>query len=251
MPYAFGWKPSLPDHRDLKYAAPRHISIALPSRVDLRDQMPAVYDQGNLGSCTGHGTAAILHFLEMKQKKPAIFTPARLAIYYCTRILEGTVFEDSGASIRNAIKAIARWGFCDENLYPYDISKFKDKIPSSVYGAMWHERINQYLSVNQDESDIKSVLASGNLVTFGFTVYSSFISNEVAATGIMPMPQINERIQGGHCVTLVGFNDDTRMFITRNSWGEGWGQKGYFMMPYDFLLNRDFCDDFWTIQQIP
>lgn len=247
----YGWRPDLPDHRDFKYSVPHHLMVSLPPVVDMRNVMPAVYDQGDLGSCTAHGTSAILHYLEMKQKKANPYIPARLAIYFNTRVLEGTVGYDSGASIRNAIKAVVRWGFCNESLWPYDISKFKVPPSKQAYGAMWHERVTQYQSVYQDLYHLKSVLAGGNLFTFGFTVYESFESQELADTGVMPMPKPSEQVLGGHCVTAVGYDDTKSQFIIRNSWGDGWGEHGYFRMPYDFISRSVYSSDFWVISQIP
>lgn len=244
----YGWHRDMPDPRDLKYVAPHMAS--LPDNLDMRDQMPDVYDQGNLGSCTAHATSAIIHFLEIKEQKPKVFQPARLAVYYNTRVLEGTVNYDSGASIRNSIKSVVKWGFCDENLWPYQISKFKRKPNQRVYKESLPNRVTQYETVDQDLNTLKTCLAAGNLFTFGFSVYDSFESDEVSSTGIMTMPHANENILGGHAITAVGYDDHKQWFIIRNSWGHNWGDKGYFYMPYAFIQNHQYCDDFWTIKSV-
>ena len=48
----------------------------------------------------------------------------------------------------------------------------------------------------------------------------------------------------------VGYDDSTREFIVRNSWGTTWGIKGYFMMPYAYLMDTNLADDFWTIRTV-
>lgn len=247
----YGWHRPLPmpATRFPLFTAPH--MMELPSSVDLRPEMPPVYDQLSLGSCTCHGTSAICHYLEMKKGKANPFVPDRLGIYYCTRILEGTVHQDSGASVAHAVQALARWGFCNESLWPYDIHQFDVNPPHNVYGAMWHGRLIKYATINQSLNDLKAVLATGNLFTFGFTVYESFESDAVAKTGIMPLPQPREQVVGGHCVCCVGFSDENQWFIVRNSWSNQWGDKGYFYMPYSFLLDISYCDDFWTITEIP
>ena len=83
-----------------------------------------------------------------------------------------------------------------------------------------------------------------------WTVYASFESPEVAKTGIVPMPSTNEQVVGGHAVMAVGYDDSTREFIVRNSWGTTWGIKGYFMMPYAYLMDTNLADDFWTIRTV-
>ena len=64
------------------------------------------------------------------------------------------------------------------------------------------------------------------------------------------MPSKDEKCLGGHAIMAVGYDDDKKVFIIRNSWGVEWGDKGYFYMPYEFILNKDLCSDFWVIQRI-
>ena len=75
---------------------------------------------------------------------------------------------------------------------------------------------------------------------FGFDVYDSFESDTVAATGIVPMPGPDESCLGGHCVYCVGYDDGNLSFLCVNSWGNGWGQKGLFQMPYAYLTDKPF-----------
>jgi C1A family cysteine protease len=95
---------------------------------------------------------------------------------------------------------------------------------------------------------MKACLASGYPFIFGFTVYDSFESDAVAKTGIVPMPSKTELVLGGHAVMAVGYDDSKKWFIVRNSWGEDWGDKGYFYIPYDYLTNKNLASDFWTIK---
>ena len=186
----FGWRPDLPDIRDamLVVAPP----AALPAVVSLRSQMPPVYDQGQLGSCTANSIGAILEFNELKQKEPTAATPSRLFIYYNERLMEGTVKEDAGGEIRDGIKSVAQVGAPPETLWPYVIAQFATKPSAAAYTeARKHEAI-RYSRVAQDQTSIQNVLALGFPISFGFTVYASFES-DVGANGIVPMPQPQER----------------------------------------------------------
>jgi C1A family cysteine protease len=78
-------------------------------------------------------------------------------------------------------------------------------------------------------------------------VYDSFESPEVASTGEVPMPGADEQLRGGHAVLAVGYDDSTQRFLVRNSWGDQWGDGGYFTMPYEYLTNPDLAQDFWAI----
>jgi C1A family cysteine protease len=246
----YGWVRDLPDHRDALYSAPVEGLQALPPKVDLRGQCPPVYDQGQLGSCTANGIAAAIEFDQMKEKLKQVFVPSRLFIYYNERSIEGTVNSDSGAQIRDGIKSVAKQGACDEKLWPYDIAKFADKPPAAVYKAAKEHAAVSYQRLVQMLAQMKGCLASGYPFVFGFTVYESFESPEVAKTGQVPMPQSTEGVLGGHCVMAVGYDDGAQRFIIRNSWGTTWGMQGYCTMPYPYLAQSDLSSDFWTIRVV-
>lgn len=248
----YGWLPDLPDHRDLRYAAVRHAALAkpVPTSVDLRAQCPPVYDQGELGSCTANAIGGAFEFELMKQKLP-VFTPSRLFIYYNERVLEGHVKDDSGAQIRDGVKSVATVGVCDEAGWPYLVTKFAKKPTKSLYTKAKKNLAIQYTRLNNTAiNELKTCLASGNPFVFGFTVYQSFEGDKVAKTGVLTMPSKTESAIGGHAVMAVGYNDARKAFIVRNSWGDAWGEKGYFHMPYDYITSTDLADDFWTISQV-
>jgi len=83
---------------------------------------------------------------------------------------------------------------------------------------------------------------------FGFTVYTSFESPEVAKNGHAPLPAAGEQQIGGHAVMAVGYDDSAERVTVRNSWGTDWGIKGYFTMPYDYISDDNLADDLWTVR---
>jgi len=245
----YGWVPDLPDHRDQKFFAPPPPG-GLPPSVDLRPQCPPVYDQGQLGSCTANAIAGAIEFDQMKQKLADVFPPSRLFIYYNERVIEHTVDTDAGAMIRDGIKSIAKQGAPHEKLWPYTISKFKTKPAAKAYAdARKHEAV-LYQRVTQDRDQLRGCLASGYPFVFGFSVYESFESDAVAKSGTVPMPKSGEKQLGGHAVVAVGYDDEQSRFIVRNSWGTSWGKSGYCTIPYDYLLDSNLADDFWTIRVV-
>jgi len=255
----YGWRPDLPDHRDFLYAAPPPVLTALPSNVDLRPNCPPVYDQGQLGSCTGNAIAGAIEFAEMKEKLPAL-TPSRLFIYYNERVIEHDVQFDNGAQIRDGIKSVAKQGVCTETCWPYSDQNtdpapcpqcpYAQKPPQKCYDEAKQHKIKVYQRLTPAQTNLKGCLASGYPFVFGFTVYASFESPEVVKTGIVPMPASGEAVVGGHAVVCVGYDDSKQQFIVRNSWGTGWGISGYFMMPYAYLTDPGLADDFWTIRLV-
>ena len=246
----YGWIPDIPDFRDYQYKAPVHISTALPESVDLRPQCPQVLNQGELGSCTSQAIANAHYFDHVKQKEPGAFLPSRLFIYYNERVIEGTVNEDSGAMIRDGIKSVAKQGACRESLWPYNISKFRKRPPCECYTEAVKHTAIEYRRVSQTLNDLQACLASGYPFVFGIAVYDSFESNQVAHTGIVPMPSRDEQMLGGHCILAVGYQNSTRQFIIQNSWGTDWGINGYCLIPYDYMLNGGLSSDFWVINKV-
>jgi C1A family cysteine protease len=245
----YGWIPDVPDQRDHLYAAPPRYLAALPAKTDLRRRCPPVYDQGNLGSCTANAIAAAVEFDRIKQGLPD-FVPSRLFIYYNERKIEGTVAIDSGAMIRDGIKSVASDGACPEPEWPYVIASFAKRPPAKCYRDARLDRAISYQKILKDLNQMKGCLASGFPFIFGFTVYESFETPAVAKTGHVPMPGWMERAVGGHAVLAVGYDEVRKWFLVRNSWGTRWGIKGYFTMPYAYLLQPGLSEDFWTIRLV-
>src|SRR5437868_4277162 len=245
----YGWIPDVPDQRDHLYSAPAQYLMALPASTDLRKECPPVYNQGALGSCTANAIAGAIEFDGRKQKV-SDFVPSRLSIYYNERLIEGTVPIDSGAMIRDGIKSVASDGVCPEPEWPYDITKFARKPTAKCYADAKLDRAVSYQSIIQDLNQMKGCLASGYPFVFGFTVYQSFESAAVRKSGHAPMPGWGERPVGGHAVMAVGYDDAKQWFLVRNSWGAGWGMKGYFTLPYTYLIQSALATDFWTIRLV-
>jgi C1A family cysteine protease len=244
----FGWIPQHPDIRDRKLPL---MVRKLPESVDLRSQCPSVVDQGNLGSCTANAIASAYEFEHLKQNL-GDFVPSRLFIYYNERVIEHTVKSDSGAMLRDGIKSIGKGdkgkGVCSESLWPYNINRFASKPCNKCFTEALKDQAIEYMAVQQTPAQLKGCLADGYPIVFGFTVYSSFMN--IGYDGIMPMPKPDESIEGGHAVMCVGYDDSKQVYIIRNSWGTGFGDKGYFYMPENYMHDPDLCDDFWVIKLV-
>ena len=241
----YHWTRDKVDKRDYLYAP----TIAkISTYVDLRPYCSSIEDQGRLGSCTGNAIAGAIELLMKRNNKFADIS--RLFIYYYERLLENTVNYDSGAYIRDGIKACYTYGAATENLWPYDISKFRNRPNIDAVNDAKKRKVKLYERVT-DFNGVINAIDNGYPVTIGFDVYSSFDSPTVARTGIMPYPNLKkEKLLGGHAVLIVGYNKNNDTFIVRNSWGKYWGDNGYFYMPFQVIKNNTMSGDFWVIKSI-
>jgi C1A family cysteine protease len=244
----YGWTPDLPDNRDLAYPEAPKV-VHLPDVVDLRPQCPPVVDQGALGSCTANAIASAYDFERGRQGLP-FMSPSRLFIYFQERDMEGTVDFDSGAQIRDGVKAIVNQGLCPESDWPYDISQFTVKPPQPCYDTALQNQALKYRRISNNLMTMMSCLATGLPFVYGFSVYDSFESDLVASTGVMNMPTATESVIGGHAVMAVGYDRPKQMFLVQNSWSTSWGIGGYFWMPFIYLANPNLADDRWVISQV-
>lgn len=252
--HAYGWVPDVPDHRDRLYAAPLASVQTLPLSVDLRSKCPKeIYDQGRLGSCTANAIAAAIEFDLMKQHASKVFTPSRLFIYFNERLMEHSSSSDAGAQIRDGVKSVAKLGAPPETAWPYDDRNpgpFQERPNDKAYAEALNHQVTSYQRVLRSLNQLKGCLAAGFPFLFGFSVYESFESPEVAHSGHAPMPQPKESLLGGHAVLAVGYDEEQHRFLVRNSWGPHWGKGGYFTLPYAYLLDEDLSQDFWTLRTL-
>jgi|GEM_PF-1065536 len=245
----YGWKPSLPDPRDI----PADTSeLPIQAEVDpRREYMTKVYAQLRLGSCTANAVAAAIDAdCIVSGENPKL--PSRLWIYALERLVEGSSLrQDTGAYGRDGFKVARNIGIVPEVEWPYS-----DKI--AVWSqdprmtAMWNKRQktkHPYKAVPRNLSSIRRVLSNKQTIAFGFSVFESFESQQVTDTGLMPHPDTTaEKALGGHEVLMVGYlKDEPHHALCRNSWGFRWGLDGYFLMPWTVILDRNLSGDFWTI----
>ena len=287
---SMGWLPDYPDFRDyteetqevlrlvdpdgigrnanriIPEAKRRGTKVAadkLPSSVDLRPWCSPVEDQGMLGSCTANAGVGIIEYYE--RKAFGRHTDAsRLFLYKVTRNLMKAK-GDTGAYLRTTIGAMVLFGVCPEDYWPYTDSETAfDKEPNAfTYAFAANFQTIKYFRHDPPNTDpgklltkLKTWLAKGHPAMFGFTVYNSI--EQADKTGRIPFPSPKEKIEGGHAIVAVGYDDKMKIknthnktettgaLLIRNSWGEGWGEQGYGWLPYDYV-RKGLAEDFWTI----
>lgn len=243
----YGWRRDLPDPRDHFWGFSLEDRLRpIPPADSLRDEMPDVYAQLKLGSCTANAIGACVEHQQMKQGDAPV-TPSRLFIYWNERSIEGNTDSDSGAQIRDGMKVVSQLGAPPETDWPYDISRFTEKPPLQAYTDAKKYRA-VYGRVVQSAHSFQASVVARRPVVFGFAVFESFES--IGSDGIMPIPDFQrEKCLGGHAVVITGYKliNGHLYFEVRNSWGEGWGDGGYFWMPAEYAITPQLCSDFWHI----
>lgn len=275
-----GWIPDLPDFRDYtdetagvrEILAPTGIvptqgrsrgRSRLAASADLRAWASPVEDQGGLGSCTAQAGAGLIEYYERKSFGRHVES-SRLFLYKATRNLMKSK-GDSGAYLRTTMGAMAIFGVPPETYWPYtdDEAGFDKEPPAFCYAFAQGYRTLLYYRHDPAGTTggallerIKTYLAAGHPAMFGFTVYSSI--DQAGTSGLIPMPFGRERIEGGHAVVAMGYDDEKVVanahggspcrgaLLIRNSWGPGWGEKGYGWLPYAYVL-KGLAEDFWSV----
>lgn len=240
MPMKYPVRKDKPDSRDYHY---KSTGRSIRDQVDLRTWASPVENQLELGSCTGQAVVGAYELL-LNQKFPTLFKDlSKLFVYYNARLLGGNVLEDEGAYLRDAIKAVKKYGICDETVWPYIIENFDISPTESSYTDAKKRNIKNYYRV-YTVNEMLDALNQNYPIIIATLVYDSFDS-VAGTTGVVPMPKAEEHVQGGHAMCLVGYNMRKRLFLARNSFGEDWGFKGYCWIPFDYV--EESFIDMWVV----
>jgi C1A family cysteine protease len=254
--FQLNYVPRVPDPRDYTYHYNENekksivtkkgktiktlFKATLPASFSLQSSMAPILNQGNLGSCVCNAFALTISTQTKKN-----VNQSRLFHYANCRILQGDPINvDNGTGLGTACSAILNYGACQETVWPYTSSNYGIYPPLSAFQGSKKFKTFTYTFINQTLLSLQTVLYTNNVpIIFGFLVYSSFMS--VSKNGIVPVPNTKtESLQGGHCMVLLGYDNSKQWFICANSWGTGWGDKGYCYIPYSYLLNSNLAFDF-------
>ena len=260
-----GWVRDFPEIGRRSYVAPASVMRSLPNPVNLRDQMPKVYDQKKILCCTPCALATMVQFVRKKHGQNPDFPPSRLFLYFNARRMAGDRPRfDTGVTAGDAMRALEKFGVCSEEKWPYDgrpvdpatgafpRGNLAAKQPSdNIYADALPHRALLSIAIDHDLQKLKASLADGYPFMFGFTMYESFFASKDKPLVRIPLPQPHEESKGRHYVLAVGYNDndDKGHFLCRNSWGETHQEGGYFYMPYAYFTSR-LTEDFWTLRTV-
>jgi len=207
--------------------------------------LPTIYDQKDNGDCVANSICYVI--LQQTNNR---FQPSRLFNYALSRIMDRTPLnKDIGTTIQSATKALKNYGCCSETVFPYAIDVFTFPTLQAFQGTKQFTNL-KIIPIQQNLDSLKNALQTLNTpIIFAILVFPSFFNDQVSKTGLVPMPNMKkEKTLGGHCMTIVGFNDTNSTCICANSWGVSWGLKGYCLLPYAYITNRNLVSDLTAIQ---
>lgn len=209
-------------------------SVGAPSAYDLRNLYGRNYvtdirNQKYCGSCVAFGTVATVESQVRVQYNnpnyPIDLSEAHL--FFCHGRERGATCS-TGWWPKDAFDAFQSKGVSDEACYPYDSGLAKQDC--SGLCSNWADRVTKisgYTDLTNNVAGIKNWISTKGPVCTCFVVYDDFFSYKSGIYKYMTGGQA-----GGHCVTIVGYNDDPGYWICKNSWGADWGEKGFFRIAY-------------------
>jgi len=247
-----GYQYAAPKAGTKKYSSKRYNSETLPRKVDLREYMTTVEDQGQVGSCTANAVAGAYEYLVKRHQGVENYDVSRLFIYYNARKYRNEEKEDAGSVISLAIDGLKEYGACSEDTWPYDTDSVFKKPAKNAYEEAAQFLVDNTELIPTDLHAWKHALAEGYPIIFGIALFDSF--DKQKKKGLVPAPtnrETSRESHGNHAMLCVGYSDADRVFIVRNSWGEDWGDSGYCYIPYDYLINEKYNGgDSWIIKKV-
>ena len=211
---------------DLLAAAP-----ALPPSKDLRAKWWAVGDQGSTGSCVGWATAdSVLrwHFVKAGRIKGGerlsprfVWMASKETDQFISR--PTTFIETEGTSLKSALDIARKFGAVRDTLLPFESGALYPGDWKTFYAYATQLKVAAYFNLGTNLSNWRTWLATKGPILTRLDVDDTW-QDATATKGNLDDYKADSA-QGGHAVALVGYK--AGRFIVRNSWGTGWGDKGF------------------------
>jgi C1A family cysteine protease len=229
--------PSLSTENDWTFesalAAGLSAPAALPASVDLRASWWDIGDQKNTGSCVGWAsTDGVARYMFVKAGRlaqndklsPRFTWMASKETDPATTRPE-TMLDCAGTYLKTASDILRNYGAVPDSVLPFIISAaMYTGNEDNFFATAATRKIASYFNLQKNLADWKSWLANHGPILVGLNVDQTW--DNATATGGNLNTFKPATVRGGHAVCLVGYRADGR-FIVRNSWGTGWGDKGF------------------------
>ena len=222
--------------------------------VDLRNKFSYIKNQGTQGACLAFALSSILEYLQ-RVRIPGKADFSEAFLYYEARKKAGQEDEDNGSYFVYAIECLKNEGICHENFMPYNEYDHTTPPSEKAFDDALQYRVTTVNTVNQELKDLKSALYNGYPIVISVAMFSSFGNGK---NGVIPMPskgdyqnyQYSGQSHLFHAMVIVGYDDNRKLFIVRNSWGESFGDNGYCYLPYDYITDFNLTNYACTITEV-
>ncbi|RLW64167.1 MAG: hypothetical protein B6D73_11485 [gamma proteobacterium symbiont of Stewartia floridana] len=205
---------------------------SLPASIDLSGNFPQPGNQGTQGSCVGWATGYALKSYHEKVEEQWAFSEATVfSPAWIYNQINGGV--DQGSRIDDALQLIIDRGAANWQNMPYDHTDFTRQPSQQAIAQAANYKAREYRSITSAQQ-MKAALANRNPVVAGIIVYDDL--ERLSGPNSVYNSTTGEP-SGGHAVTLVGYDDNRYggAFKVINSWGTGWGDNGFFWLPYNMV----------------
>jgi C1A family cysteine protease len=184
-----------------------------------------VRDQGGCGSCVSFGTTATVEamFRIQRQNPTMDVNLSEASLFFCIGPATGASC-NNGWYMTPAMDGFKNTGVPDEACFPYT-----DHQQACAQCSDWASRATKITGWHTVSSaaDMKTWLSTKGPLASCFTVYNDFFSYKTGA-----YKHVSGAVAGGHCISVVGYNDGGGFWICKNSWGPNWGEAGFFCIAY-------------------
>lgn len=221
--------------------------------VDMRSMFTEIRDQKQLGACTVFAMVSVYEFLLKKLGKTKTDLSEHF-VYYNVSVGDDGQVKDNGSSLYDVADSMSKLGVCLEEIWRY--TGLLEKPSAEAYEEAKNHHLKQVMnvSIGQDipsnHRAIVSALADGYPVLISLKLYDSFGKN-IKGFIQRPTPEEKQLDQhGNHCMVIVGYSNDEKVYIVRNSWGRSFGDNGYCYIPYSYIDNPEYCNQACIITQI-
>ncbi|CAN5325483.1 hypothetical protein BH11PSE14_BH11PSE14_24180 [soil metagenome] len=229
------------DFRDLMYVPSL---VEVPTHVPLGDYLDhdvPVLDQGNEGACTGFGLATVANYLLRRRRVVPDLKPVSPWMFYrlARRYDEWPGEDYSGSSARGAMKGWNKHGVCGTEKWSRSVGNGSNGGLTSARASDACTRpLGAYFRVNhKDLIAMHSAIAEVGILYATSSVHSGW--DDVDESGQIVQ---SDQIVGGHAFAIVAY--DEHGFWIQNSWGTGWGKRGFGRISYDDWLQNG--TDVWV-----
>ncbi len=222
----------------------------LPEIVNLKEFFSTVENQQDLPVASAYAVCAVYDYF---LKRNGIDISTSRSFLYQTVQNKNQELHDStkGIGLEDAIQQLIDTGVCKENLWPNTRENFKTTPTEEAIDDAVNHRLKKAARLHLNEYEFKSVIAKGLPVIIGLKVFKSFF--DAADFGIVPTPRLSEIDSekfGFHPMVVVGYSENDKHFLVRNSWGSAFGDKGYCYLPYTYVLDSRFCKAAYIFEEI-